>query len=196
VNTGGHGIGYGFGPLTVGPLILQWPEHRLFGMRIDQRFTLDFDTPVGKYSRSAPVSIGTNTWDVQPYYAFTLFPTKKIETSWRIHYLWNATNSAPPISEGFRSTQAGQAIHFNATASYEVAKNIYVGANGYYLAQITDARANGIALPNSKEELGGIGPGMVIHRGKWFYYVNAYHELGGVNTTQGNRLVLRVEHVF
>lgn len=196
VDTGGHGIGRGFGDVTVGPLILQWPKHLLFGMPIYQRAVLDFDVPVGQYSRTAPVNIGSNAWDVHPYYAFTLFPVKRMETSWRIHFLWDGVNSSPPASEGLKSTQAGQAIHFNATAAYDVGKHVYLGANGYYLTQLTDARINGAAVPNSKEQIGAIGPGLVVNRGKWFYFVNGYHEFGAKNTTAGNKLVLRVERVF
>ena len=76
------------------------------------------------------------------------------------------TNHTPPVDTGDRTLQAGQAIHFNATASYQVLKGLYIGANGYYLKQITDARANGIDLPNSRQQIGGIGPGAVYNRGK------------------------------
>jgi hypothetical protein len=195
-DTGGHGIGQGLGDVTFGPLILQWPKHMLFGMPIYQRATLDFDAPLGKYSQNANVNIGNNAWEINPYYAVTLFPTKKLETSWRVHYLWNGTNSSPPISENAQTTQAGQAVHFNATASYEIFKNVHVGANGYYLKQITDARANGLALPNSKQQIGAIGPGAVVNRGKWYFFVNGYHEVGAQNMSSGNKLVLRVEKVF
>jgi hypothetical protein len=155
---------------------------------------LDVYTPTGHYSAERPVNIATNAWSLNPYYAVTLYPAKRFETSWRVHYLWNATNHAPPLDAGYNTTQAGQAIHFNATASYEILKGLYVGANGYYLKQITDARANGIDLPDSRQQIGG--PGAVYHRGKWFYWVNAYHEVGAENMTEGNKLVLRVTKVF
>jgi hypothetical protein len=106
------------------------------------------------------VNIGSNAWDIYPYYAVTLFPVRHFETSWRIHYLWNGNNGDPPIRQGYRSTQAGQAIHFNATASYAIVKHLYVGANGHYLKQITDVCINGARLPNSKEQIGTIGPGL------------------------------------
>ena len=106
--------------------------------------------------------------------------------------LWNGTNTDPPISQSDHSTQAGQAIHFNATASYEIVKNVYVGANGYYLKQITDARINGVGLQNSREQIGAIGPGLVVNRNKWFYFINGYNEIGARNMTEGNKLVLRV----
>jgi len=34
-----------------------------------------------------------------------------------------------------------------ATLSFEIFKNLYIGANGYYLKQLTDARSNGVSLP-------------------------------------------------
>jgi hypothetical protein len=196
VDTGGHGVGQGLGDFTFAPIILQWPKHTFFGMPIYQRVTFDIDAPVGRYSPDHPINIGNNAWDIHPYYAVTLYPAKRIETSWRIHYLWDATNHAPPLGENARNTQAGQAIHFNATASYEIVKNVYVGANGYYLKQITDARTNGIAVPSAREQIGGIGPGAVVNRGKWFFFVNTYHEVGAENLPEGNKLVLRVEKVF
>src|SRR5271168_1030245 len=196
VDTGGYGIGQGMGSVAFSPFVLQWPKHTLFGMPIYQRADLVVYTPLGRYSAGRPVSIGTNTWSLNPYYAVTIFPTKRFETSWRVHYLWNSTNHAPPVDTGDSTTQAGQAIHFNATASYEILKGLYVGANGYYLKQITDAHANGLDLPNSHQQIGGIGPGAVYHRGKWFYWINAYHELGAKNMTEGNKLVLRVTKVF
>jgi hypothetical protein len=93
--------------------------------------TFDFDAPLGRNSPDRPVNIGNNAWALNPYYAVTLYPAKRFETSWRIHYLWNATNHAPPVATGDSTTQAAQAIHFNATGSYEIVKNVYVGANGY-----------------------------------------------------------------
>ena len=125
-----------------------------------------------------------------------LCPFARAQQGWRIHYLWNSTNHAPPVDTGDNTTQAGQAVHFNARASYEILKGLYVGANGYYLKQITDAHANGINLPNSRQQIGAIGPGAVINHGKWYLYINAYHEIGAENMSAGNKLVLRVEKVF
>jgi hypothetical protein len=138
VNAGVQGEAGGLGPTTVAPFILQWPEHRvLVGMAIYQRFVADFDLPTGQYSRTSNVNIGANTFTVHPYYAITAFPVKRLETSWRVHYLWNSKNNDPPISTGAQSTQAGQVIHFNATGAYRVWKGLWIGPNAYYLKQIT-----------------------------------------------------------
>src|SRR5271167_1563006 len=196
VNAGAQGEAGGLGPATVSPFILQWPEHRVLGMAIDQRADVDFDLPTGQYSRTSAVNIGANTFTVHPYYAITAFPAKRIETSWRVHYLWNSTNDSPPFTTGAQSTQAGQAIHFNATTAYNFGKHLWIGPNAYYLRQITDGRVNGVPLRNSPEQVGAIGPGMVWNSGKWFFYANGYHELGVKNRPEGDKLVLRVEKIF
>ena len=196
VDAGAQGQRGGFGDLTVGPLILQWPEHRVFGVPIDQRFVADFGVPVGKYSPTSNVNLSSNAFNVHPYYSITAYPTKRIETSWRIHYLWNAPNDAPPITTGAQSTQPGQAIHFNATAAYNVYKGLWLGANGYYLTQITDGRINGVPLHNSPEQVGAIGTGMVWNAGHWYFYGNFYQEVGAENRATGQKVVLRVMKVF
>jgi hypothetical protein len=94
VDTGGHGVGHGFGDVTVGPVILQWPKNSLFGMPIYQRYLLDIDAPVGRYSRYASVTIGSNAWKIHPYYAVTLFPVKN---SKRV-YIFTISGMAPMLS--------------------------------------------------------------------------------------------------
>ncbi len=196
VNAGVPGTAGGLGDITVSPFILQWPEKRILGMPTDQRADIDFDLPVGEYSQSSNVNLSSHAFTVHPNYVITAFPTKRIETSWRVHYLWNSTNYNPPISTGAKSTQAGQAIHFNATAAYNLYKGLWIGLNGYYIKQIADGKIDGVPLANSPEQVGAIGPGMVWNRGKWFYYANGYQEFGAENRATGHKLVLRVEKIF
>jgi len=196
VNAGALGEAGGLGNTTVSPFILQWPEHRVLGMAIDQRVVADFDLPTGQYSRTSNVKISSNAFTAHPYYAITVFPEKRIETSWRVHYLWNSTNNDPPISTDAQSTQAGQAIHFNATAAYNLHKGLWIGPNGYYLKQITDGKIDGVPLPSSPEQVGAIGPGMVWNHKSWFFYANGYQELAAQNRATGHKLVLRVEKAF
>jgi hypothetical protein len=196
VNAGASGKAGGLGNTTVSPFILQWPERRILGITIDQRITADFDLPTGQYSRTSDVNINSHAFTVHPYYTITAFPTKRIETSWRVHYLWNSTNNDPPISPGAQSTQAGQAIHFNATTAYNIYKGLWIGPNGYYIKQITDGKIDGVSLPNSPEQVGAIGPGIVWNRGKWYFFGNGYQEFGAENRATGHKLVLRIEKTF
>jgi hypothetical protein len=194
VNAGGTARGWG--DTTVAPFILQWPERKLVNMRIQHRFAMDFGLPTGEYNRSSPANVGSNAWSVHPYYAITVYPAKGWETSWRIHYLWNATNHAPPRTSGAQSTQAGQAIHFNATLARALGRRLWLGANGYYLKQVTAPQLNGAAIANSPEQVGAIGPGAVWNRGNVFLYANAYHEFGSENRTRGDRLVFRAQWIL
>ncbi len=196
VNAGSTGQSGGWGTLTVSPFILQWSEQKIGSVPIDQRVVFDFDLPVGAYTRSSALNIGANTFTVHPYYAITAFPAEHIETSWRVHYLWNSTNDGPPYSTGAQSTQAGQAIHFNATTAYSFGRHLWIGPNAYYLRQITDGRVNGVSLRDSPEQVGAIGPGMVWNSGRWSFYANSYHEFSVENRPKGNKLVLRVEKTF
>lgn len=196
VNAGAQGEAGGLGATTISPFILQWAEHRILGVAIDQRVVADFDLPTGQYSRTSNVNIGGNSFTVHPYYAITPFPLKRLETSWRVHYLWNSANNNPPISTGAQSTQAGQAIHFNATAAYKVWKGLWIGSNGYYLKQITDGKIDGVALHDSPEQVGAIGPGMVWNSGSWYFYANGYQEFAALSRATGHKLVLRIEKTF
>ncbi len=192
VNAGLGQTSGGWGDMTVAPLILQWPKRKMLGISISQRLTFDFDLPVGAYSRQSTVNLSSHAWTIHPYYAITAFPAKRIESSLRFHYLWNSANEDPPLALAVQSTQAGQAIHFNATIAYNLYKGLWVGSNGYYLKQITDPEVNGVLLRNSPEQVGAIGPGMVWQSNNWFFYASAYHELDGQNRPIGNKLVLRI----
>lgn len=75
-----------------------------------------------------------------PHYDVTVFPLRRLETSWRIHYLWSSENGDPPSSSRAHSIQAGQAIHFNGTMSYELTKHLWIGSNGYCLKQISEPK--------------------------------------------------------
>ena len=195
VNAGALGATGGIGDLTVSPVILQWKDRNVGSFSIAQRVVLDFDLPVGAYDRKANVNLSSHAFTVHPYYAVTLFPTKRLETSWRVHYLWNGTNHAPPFASGAKSTQAGQAVHFNATVAYTLSHGFSAGANGYFFKQVTAPKMNGASVPNSPEQVGAIGPGVVWDQGPCLFYLNVYHEVGAVNRPEGNKIVLRVQWI-
>ena len=183
----------GVSTVIVSPFILQWSEWKIGRVRMQQRVDFDFFLPIGEYQQISTVNASSHFWSANPYYSVTVFPAKHWETSWRIHYLYNGVNHEPPRATGLSSTQAGQAIHFNATLGYMLPHGIIVGANGYYLKQITDPRVNGMQLPYSPEQVGAIGPGALWDSGGDFMLcANAYHEFGAVNRTEGNKLVLRL----
>jgi hypothetical protein len=47
--------------------------------------------------------------------------------------------------------------------------------------------------PDSKEQISMIGPGLIVNRNRWFYFINGYHEVDAEITNKGNKLALLVE---
>ncbi len=142
----------GVGDLLVGPF-LQWGPTTLFGRPYFQRFEFQILTPTGEHDDDHAINPGSGFWSLDPYYAFTYFITPKLETSWRIHYLWNA--------EDDDDLQAGQAIHFNYALSYAFTDFFRAGIAGYYLKQITEDEVDGHDVADSEEQVFAIGPGLV-----------------------------------
>jgi hypothetical protein len=111
-----------------------------------------------------------------------------METSWRVHYLWNSANDAPPPSYAATSIQPGQAIHFNGAASVAITPEFRVGVAGYFLRQITDSRANGEPVHGSQEQVAGLGPGLLARFGELQFAANAYGEFAVENRPRGARV--------
>jgi len=186
----------GVGDITVSPFILQWHDQKLFGKPYFGRFDLPVVVPTGQYDSSRPLNIGNHVVSLNPYYAFTILPTDKWEFSARLHYLWNSPNDNPYEGLDASSIQPGQAFHANLAVSYEVLKGLRLGINGYVLQQLSDDKMNGNSLPDSKERVFGIGPGLVYSGDKWWIYLNNYFETGAENRPEGIKVVLRYSRAF
>jgi len=186
----------GFADLEVGPLVLQWAPKRVGKGLFVQRAVLDLGVPTGKYSDQRPVNIGYHAVVINPYYAFTYEPNRKLEISVRFHYLWNSKNTDPFVGFGFRDMQAGQAFHANYTTSYAILKHVRVGLNGYWLQQFTDDQINGASVANSKERTVGLGPGIQLGGDGLWFRVNSYMETGVRNRMSGTKVEFRISKVL
>jgi hypothetical protein len=195
-----HNHQQGVGDLIISPFMLQWNDRKLFGKQFFQRFDLDLVVPTGKYNSDRALNIGNNVVSVNPYYAFTIFPTSKLELSARLHYLWNSENDSPYEGLHASSIQPGQAFHANLAASYEVLKRLRLGISGYALQQLTDDKIDGNSMANSEERVFGIGPGLAYNQDnsqdKLWITLNSYFETGAENRPQGIEVVLRISLAF
>ena len=199
----------GFGDILIGPF-LQWdPIMGADGPRFMQRVEFQLIFPTGKYDQSYELNPGSNHFSFNPYWAATLFINPRWTATWRLHWLWNATNDDPSHRTRFAiqsqrpdllvdEIQPGQAIHLNFATAYEVLpKQLRVGINGYYLNQTTDTEVDGEDLSGRKEQVFGIGPGMVWHASKDTHlFVNLYFESNAENRPEGTRFNLRLVHHF
>ncbi len=176
--------------------MLQWVNTKLWGMTYNHRLNFIFTLPSGSYSETEAINIGSNAWNFNPYYAFTLQASPRIEVSMRLHYLWNSKNDPPPMATGLQETKAGQAFHINYASSYAVNENLNVGIAGYYLKQLNEHKANGVNIANSQEQVFAIGPGFQYHNKHFTLNFNSYFESSAKNRAEGKRFSLRLSKVF
>jgi len=186
----------GLGDVLVGPY-LQWdPIMGKDGPVFMHRFEFQMLTPTGRYDRDDALNPGSHFFSIDPYWAGTWFIQPRWTASWRIHYLWNDENDNP--GGGFNTLQAGQAVHLNYATEYEVLpKHLRLGLNGYYLKQVTDTKINGSDVSGRREQVVGIGPGLVWHISQNDHiFFNAYFEMAAENRPEGERYNLRWVHHF
>ena len=78
-------------------------------------------------------------------------------------------------------------MHFNGAASFEIVPWVRAGVAGYFLRQITDSRANGVAVPGSLEQVAAIGPGLLASARPIQFVLNGYAEFAAENRSDGLR---------
>lgn len=197
VADGIEGAETGLGDLIVSPFILQWSDGQLLGRPFYQRLNLNVALPTGSYEADRVVNVGQNTIRFNPYYAFTWMASDRWEVSGRFHYLWNSANDDPSTALQADSTQAGQAVHANFSASRAVSERVRLGAAGYYLTQITDDEIDGVDVTDSRERVLGLGPAVQVQLSdRSALIANVYVEAAVLDRPQGTRLSLRWQKVF
>lgn len=196
VDVNGRNKNSGVGDILLSPLILQWSNKKIFGLPFNHRLNFLFSLPLGSYSSNESLNIGTNTFSFNPYYAFTIEPSEKVEISFRLHYLWNEKNNSPDNQSHAETTQAGEAFHMNFATSYKLTEHIRIGPSGYYLRQLSAHKINDISQINSKESVLGIGAGIQYQSKRIKVVLNAYTESKVENRSKGHRFILKASKVF
>lgn len=184
------------GDMSVSPLMLQWAPTLVLGRPYWQRLNFAFSVPTGSYSDDATINTGSNLWVFNPHYAFTWELMDQVEVSGRLHYAWSSKNHDPASRLAADSIQPGQAIHSNFSVSYAFAESWRAGIAGYQLKQISDDRIDGHRQPDSREQVVGIGPGLMYKYAKQTLFANIYFERSAENRSEGTQLTLRYLSVF
>ncbi len=186
----------GLGDVTVCPAFLQWPEVRLGGTSLFQRFNLLVKLPTGDYESRSAVNVGANLVSLNPYYAATWVPAPRLEASLRLHVLHNFAHRDPFDRLAADRAQPGQAVHANLALSVEVVEGLRLGLAGYGLKQVSDDRLDGEELPDSREQVFAVGPGLKFRFGSWSAYLHLYREFEAENRPQGTKGVFRLAKTF
>jgi anthranilate 1,2-dioxygenase (deaminating, decarboxylating) large subunit len=182
-----------WGDLIVGPF-LQWFDTKLLGRPFIHRLELDVVIPTGQYDSKYLVNPGSNIWTFEPYYAFTWFLTDKLSTSWRLMYDFHTENSD---AFGGHDVTPGQVFHFNYSLEYQVLKNFWASAAGYYLVQTTDDEINGQKDSDSKEQVFAVGPAVFWAVSPNFSMgLKTAWEMATENRPEGNRTTFRLTYKF
>ena len=111
----------GLADMTLAPVILGWHSgsfHQLAGV--------EFHLKTGAYDVHDPVNVGRNYYQIAPTYAFTWFPTPKVDIGAKFRYGFNTRNEATNYQSGDEAT-----IEFSA--GYHVTPRLTLGLNGLSL---------------------------------------------------------------
>nr|WP_141661966.1 transporter [Burkholderia ambifaria] len=197
--------GAGLGDITVGtflqfdPLIVD--GHPVWVNRVEFAALL----PTGRYDATKDINSGSHYYSLNPSWASTFLFAPKWELSWRLNYIYNFKNSNPSGSAPLdlngatvTSTKAGHAAWLNFALSYAVSPRWEVGVNGYYLKQLSNDSINGISQPNTKEQVLGIGPGVLFKPTKsTFLFASLYTEAAVENRVRNGVIAqLHWVHTF
>jgi len=185
----------GVGDLTVGPHI-QWSGGTLFGRPFSARLALFGVFPSGSYSANRSVNVGSDVWQISPYYAFTWKPFEPWEVSARLIYAWSSRSTNPPLRLGATSVQPGGQFAANYAVSYAVSPTLRLGISGYSLKQLNDAEVGGKAVPHSQQQAFGIGPGLLWTGGEAKVIANVFREFATENRPEGFNVVARLLYSF
>lgn len=171
----------------------------------------EFDTymPTGTYHRDKDINLSANYWSFEPFLALRLQMPYGFEVSARQHYTWNTKNRDyrnMMYGPGEHDLKAGDLyrVLFSASKSLDfISPLLRFGAVGYYGKQLDNDEIDGNSIPNSKEKVFAIGPGVQytwIPKGARapaaIFSLKTYWESGVKNRTEGNKTVFRMAIPF
>jgi anthranilate 1,2-dioxygenase (deaminating, decarboxylating) large subunit len=178
----------GMGDLVAGPA-LQWDKGTLLGRPVFQRVESDLTMPTGKYDKTQAANPGSNVWTLDSYYSFVWLFADKWETSIRLWYGFNSQNPDTGIMPGQRANST-------YAVSREIAPKLRLGAAGYAFRQTTDDRLAGTRIPDSRERVIAVGPGLAYFGEGLTFMLSHPIEFGGENRFVGSRTTLQLIHKF
>jgi hypothetical protein len=175
------------GDMQIAPVVIKWtPSPGWF-----VNASLQLQLPTGSYDRNRLINAGTNHWTASPTVAFTHITPGGFEVSSNIQINFNGRNKDTDYRSG-------------TEYQHEFALGQHVGAwtfgvGGYYYQQLSDDKATGQPVPNSRARVAALGPAInyfELGSGWPVVWVHAYKEFGAKNRAQGTQVTLRAAWTF
>jgi len=185
----------GLGDVTVAPFI-QWIRLPVRQRPLSVRLAIQAAAPTGRYSPNDPINPGSDASQVSPYLAFTWRVSDRWEISGRSIYDWSGQSGRPPAPLGASNTQAGAQFAQNLSVSAAITDAWRIGVASYGLWQRDDTRVDGQAVPGSRQQVIGVGPGLLWSDGHATVIANVYEEIESRNRPRGTSAVLRLLYPF
>jgi hypothetical protein len=185
----------GLGDVTFAPFI-QWTKLPVWQRPLSVRLAIQATAPSGQYSPNDPINAGADAWQVSPYLAFTWRISNRWEISGRSIYDWSSRSNRPPASLDATNSQAGAQFAQNLSMSAAITDNWRIGVASYGLWQLDDTRVDGQAVAKSRQQVIGVGPGLLWSDGHATVIANIYDEIEARNRPRGTSAVLRLLYPF
>lgn len=169
----------GVNDIVISPLVLGW--HR---GNWHWNVSATVWMPAGSYDDTRMVNTGRNYWSWSPQFAVTYLDREKgWELSAATAYVVNYENTATRY-------QSGDVAHVDFAVMKVIAPQLWVGAVGYAMSQVTGDSGAGNTLGERKAEVFGAGPAVryILNVGKTPVALTAkyYREFSARNTTEGD----------
>lgn len=149
---------------------------------------IDVYAPTGSFEASRPFNPGANYWSFEPVIAAT----------WLSPDGWEASAKAMlniKLENSDTDYQSGNEIKID----YHVGKRTEkfdIGIGGYYVNQISEDEATGLALPGTDGMTFAAGPQVKFNIGPAPVVVNWQKELSSKSRTRGSKFLIQIAYRF
>ncbi|HOJ31109.1 MAG TPA: transporter [bacterium] len=172
---------FGLGDIFIDPCIISWHSKN-----VHTSAGIDIIVPTGAYDKNDIANIGRNYWTIEPVFAFTYLSDNGWDISGKLMYDINFENDATDY-------RSGQEFHCDYTVAKRINNRWTLGVGGYYYAQITDDKQNGVKVGDgNKGKVFAIGPQVKYDAGKMSFILKYQKEMSVENKPEGNKIWLKV----
>lgn len=182
----------GLGDIIIDPFILSW-----HGKNWHAATGVDIYVPTGSYDKNDLANVGRNYWTFEPIIAGTFLTENGCEASAKLMYDFNTinNNASKLTAPGTTRYLSGQEFHLDYAIAKKIA-NYSFGLTGYYYQQVTNDKANGTMVNDSKGRVLAFGPALKYDYKNMAFSLKYQFETAAENRPEGNNLWFKFVYAF